>query len=484
MNILPFLLLLVAPVACLLSCQTSLQDSQTQAIRLHISPQHLPTDRIGFVEFNMLNYSEILMQSDSNNGQEALYLEFELPTPSFGNLKVGDISFPMYLKAGDEIEMAFQPWDATPIVTYSGPGAIANTYLAGSSGIVDRFYLRHPEFFRSDVHVFARMMDTLEQELAAYHQYFCDSSTLKKPLQKLFSSRNAIILLDLQFQFYEINHLAYVREDTLPDRIIHMLSSIPFDRRFSDLGMIEYARVLDLYLRAQFGSFFLKGKEGEERDSLINLLPSLTHDRILLIHPNAQIQELLCAKNLDYWLTLVGISPSLQLAYDNFQQAFPTSVFLPDLQKHYAEWNRISPGQPAPNIIGTTLQGDTLSLTDLKGQLVFVDVWASWCRPCIAEFSAYASLQAAFSQAENIQWLFVSIDKDSLAWKQAVSLHGNMEGRYIRELPNREKASIFHAYKLWGIPRYLLIDQAGRIVDIHAPSPSSGKLEEMIRKLL
>lgn len=434
--------------------------------------------------WNMLNYSEDLLQKDSIDRQGEGLLEFDLPGSRFAELRIGDVSSPVYLSPGNELLIRHTNSETSPAIHFSGKGAVPNVYLAGVSAIVNQFYGRHPEFWRTSPNFVSLIIDTLEQNLGDFHHHFCDTSGMEPHVQDLMATRNGLILTDLLLQFYEINHLAFADQDTLPDCLIQIASSIPFDRRWSEWGCIEYARVLDLYLRSHLGAPILKGKKGQDRDSLLQLLPRIVHDRILSLHSNPTIQELLCAKNLDYWLAMQGITPASTSIYEAIQERFPSSPFLQGLKEHYADWHRISRGQVAPDIIGTNLQGDTLHLTELKGHVVYIDIWASWCRPCIAEFPAYQDLQDALKEFQDLQYLFVSIDKDSQAWKQAVSAHGNMEGLHIQELVDLGEASIYEAYKLWGIPRYMLIDRMGNIIDNNAPSPSSAELEMMIREIL
>ena len=72
-------------------------------------------------------------------------------------------------------------------------------------------------------------------------------------------------------------------------------------------------------------------------------------------------------------------------------------------------------GQQAIDFTYTDINGDTLSLSDFKGKLVYVDVWATWCRPCRAELPALNLLEKDYHNKE-ILFVSVSVDKNKEEW--------------------------------------------------------------------
>jgi peroxiredoxin len=73
-------------------------------------------------------------------------------------------------------------------------------------------------------------------------------------------------------------------------------------------------------------------------------------------------------------------------------------------------------GQPAPALAGKTIDGDELSLADLRGQVVLVNVWATWCKPCTRELPELAKLHRERS-GQGFSVLGVSVDKRQLLGK-------------------------------------------------------------------
>ena len=76
----------------------------------------------------------------------------------------------------------------------------------------------------------------------------------------------------------------------------------------------------------------------------------------------------------------------------------------------------------APEISLQTLDGQTVNLSSLKGKVVLVDFWASWCGPCRKKHPEMVAL--ATEAADQLQIIGISIDEDQEAWKKAIREDG------------------------------------------------------------
>ena len=124
---------------------------------------------------------------------------------------------------------------------------------------------------------------------------------------------------------------------------------------------------------------------------------------------------------------------------------------------------------------------EVASLADFKGKLVYIDVWASWCKPCVGEIPHLKELEAKF-HGKNIEFVSISIDEDKEAWKSAVKAHDLKGVQLIAD--NAFKSQFISDYDINQIPTFLLIDKNGKIVDPNAPRPSDPQLVEVLEKLL
>jgi len=129
--------------------------------------------------------------------------------------------------------------------------------------------------------------------------------------------------------------------------------------------------------------------------------------------------------------------------------------------------------------------GKYFTFDDLKGKVVYVDYWASWCGPCRMEMPYSKQLHAMFDekQLKQIVFLYVSIDADENAWKNATQQLG-LEGKFGIS-PGNWTSEIAKFFKINSIPRYMLINKKGEIVNLNANRPSSGaEIYQDIIKLL
>ncbi len=140
-------------------------------------------------------------------------------------------------------------------------------------------------------------------------------------------------------------------------------------------------------------------------------------------------------------------------------------------------------GEISPKFVAyENFKGGTTSLEDLKGKYVYIDVWATWCGPCKAEIPFLKEVEKAY-HGKNIEFVSISVDKAKAheAWKQMVE-EKELGGIQLFA-DNDWKSEFVQAYKINGIPRFILIDPQGNIVSADAPRPSSNDLKVLFDEL-
>ena len=126
----------------------------------------------------------------------------------------------------------------------------------------------------------------------------------------------------------------------------------------------------------------------------------------------------------------------------------------------------------------TNLNGEAITFDEFKGKVVYVDVWASWCGPCRAEFPFSKQLHDRLTekQKKEIVFLYLSIDEKEETWKNALKTLA-----LFGEQGWSPRAAQY--FGIASIPRYMLIDKKGNVVDANAKRPSSadGILQDMLK---
>jgi len=129
------------------------------------------------------------------------------------------------------------------------------------------------------------------------------------------------------------------------------------------------------------------------------------------------------------------------------------------------------------------VDGKKFNLSDLRGKVLYVDIWASWCGPCRKQFPAAKELKSKLSKKElkNIVFLYISIDNTETVWKKAIDqlkiegTHAISKGGWGSEVTTK--------FDVRSIPRYFIFDKKGRAVNTNAPRPSDPQLLGVLRKL-
>ena len=181
---------------------------------------------------------------------------------------------------------------------------------------------------------------------------------------------------------------------------------------------------------------------------------------------------------------------SILAKYKNINDSVKNS-FKDNLNKSYAGFSEYVAqkqalknkfiGKPAPTFSMEDVNGKKVSSADLKGKNVYVDIWATWCGPCKAEIPSLKKLEEQYGN--DITFVSISVDepKDKEKWKEFVAEKG-LKG-YQLTTGSAWDSQFVKDLEVQGIPRFVLIDAQGNILDPDAPRPSSSEISGILSEL-
>ncbi|MDH7464162.1 TlpA disulfide reductase family protein [Chitinophagaceae bacterium 26-R-25] len=129
-----------------------------------------------------------------------------------------------------------------------------------------------------------------------------------------------------------------------------------------------------------------------------------------------------------------------------------------------------SPLKPAFSFTYPDQTGKMVSLKDFRGKVVLLDMWATWCGPCLMEIPSLKRLEKEL-EGENIAFVGVSMDEfsDKQKWLDKIKEKG-LEG--VQLIAGGMKSKIAADYSVEAIPRFMVFDKNGNVVTTDAPRPS------------
>jgi len=176
-------------------------------------------------------------------------------------------------------------------------------------------------------------------------------------------------------------------------------------------------------------------------------------------------------------LNLIHIAP--QLISDSSYLAY-----IRECKEFYTTANRPFPDKVLDNTWLKPIKEDqkiTLRqlLDKFKGKVLYMDFWASWCSACRQDIADSKDTKQFLSD-NKVEWIYISTDKDEMAWQNASIKDGTTNNQYL--LLDGANSNLAKLLNITSIPRYVLIDNKGKIVKSSAPRPYNKELKSVVEK--
>ena len=242
-------------------------------------------------------------------------------------------------------------------------------------------------------------------------------------------------------------------------------------------------RVYEAYLNTTPDSLFL--------DSISKMLEpvfnSFSKDYQKLTDETSEYIRNFIDENLSSFAALAAVqmlSPDKDIAYfikvaDALTAKYPDVENLKGFKLYVNSKKKLAIGMPAPEIMLNDKDGNLLSLSSLKGKIVIVDFWASWCKPCRTENPFVVSLYNKYKD-KGLDIFSVSLDLNKDAWLKAIAQDKLSWKNHVSDL-KQWQSPVVSLYGFEGIPFTCLLDKKGNIAGKNLRGP---ELEEKIKELL
>jgi len=411
-------------------------------------------------------YKEIEIDQDGSF-LDTLYIEYD---------GMYDIGCSIYLEKGKHVSFEIDYTDADNAV-FSGDLAQENNYLSESSKLRKEIFGDTKELYSLEEAEFLAKLQDADKKT----NELLENATFSSKHFKEKELRNIKYGNELNCGRYEYYHSYLTENDEFKvsygfpkkDKTIDLDNADDFD--FS----INYRTLVTESFQNVSNETFEKQIEELEEYSYYEMLGDISLE-LFKAKKSQNIKNHL-ARILNRYINLSN--DKSEIIYNELISNVTDEMFKIELTEKYDNIKALVKGNPSPKFNNyENHKGGTTSLDDLKGKYVYIDVWATWCGPCVGEIPFLKEVEEKYRN-KNIEFVSISIDdkKDYEKWKSFV-IEKEMEGVQLYA-DNAWKSEFVQKYAISGIPRFILIDTDGNIVSADAPRPSSEKLFELFDEL-
>lgn len=374
----------------------------------------------------------------------------------------------IYLGTGDQVEVNFvlSP-DKTMELLFAGDRAAENEYLQAFDAFQNSRMGYEPEMEALPFAAYKAKFDEKEQELQALLDKVADSE-----LKKEFAREQ-----HLSFQNRRLNY-SYA-----------LASRTKEEGQASDDDFAAFVKSIDVnnpdecdqYMMWDIITWYQESdpeykKENWELDYLERL------DRLV---SNQEMKNAFATDRVKSALR-AALGKPFDALMARYSQMCTDDSMRQEVAEEYAEYVRVytnlMPGKVAPDFELISDKGETLRLSDLYGQYLFIDVWATWCGGCVMEIPYMEKLQEHFANDKRIKLISISWDYTQKVWLDYLKKRPATWAQYIVDEENMDVMK--KEYRMTGIPRFLLLDPEGRIISIEFTCPSDPECVQMLEKAI
>lgn len=420
---------------------------------------HVETDNLKTVALYSTKDGDIQKEAETQVGTDGSYGFLIKPEkPGFYAIGSERMNFILYLKGGEEVNIDL----------------LENKAELNGKNTKENKALYKWEDYAADIRLksvfFNKTLSTYEDFFPEFTTFLEGMESLKKNLKSGNKEFDAMLqkLIDYETDYYAAIFLLTPRRKH-PERSqwLEYYKHIVSDEKFTNDDVLQYPYGIDMLTTYCSFAQYIAPKEGV--DYIDDCLTYLHNDRLKGEYViNKDFQRY---KSYDQYLNGV----------EKYGKYFVTSSLKARAEAVGTKLYDTRAGGIAADFTYPDVNGKMVSLSDFKGKVVLVDVWATWCGPCRGEIPHLKKLEEEM-HGKDVVFLGVSVDevKDKQKWLDFIEKEG-LKG--VQVLAGGW-SKITKDYKINGIPRFMVFDRKGNIVSVDAPRPSNPALKKMLENEL
>ncbi len=384
----------------------------------------------------------------------------------------------LYLEPGKTLELSINPAKFPEFEEFGGELGPINHYLQLADKLDRQTSIANEELFAKEVNTFIAFTDSVKKlKLQLLKEYTMKYTQLDSTfvlthktdiqygwaLQRLNYPGFFALLTGSFANLPDAYHPKYMAEVELNNS--QLLVSITYQKFLEEY--LDFKQSLYLDQNPKTSKLWFPESVARFRVILTEFTDTLVKDYVLLSSMNDHLDNF-GTEHLETFLT-------------NFEIHCQNEQYKALIQDKLERLKTLARGNPAPEFTAIDLNGETVSLSDYRGNLLYINLWASWSEWSLNEIPYWENLIAQFEPL-GVKFISISMDlpKDQNLWKYLIN-ENELSGIHLMQDPNspvwQEK------YFISDLPRYMLIDSEGNIIGVHAPRPSEN-MDQVLERLL
>jgi len=305
----------------------------------------------------------------------------------------------------------------------------------------------------------------LDKGVAKADEFSKSIKTKDAAFNKLLKLAVATDVEELTYTFFRMPRTVHPDKDVRPA----VIKTWQTDKKFTDPDLLKVANGLSL----MSNYFFYVSINSGDKPKRLDLTEAITHitDPALI---DVYLRDAVATSRMKIE-EYEKIAPSIK----PYMISDASKAFLLEYEKVLHK----SVGQKGLDFTYKDINDKPVSFSDFKGKFVYIDLWATWCGPCKAEIPHMKKIEEDY-HGKNIVFVSLSLDKpkDAQKWKDYVTKE-QLKG--IQLMADKDFGSdVAKNYEVNAIPRFLLFDTKGNIINADALRPSNPELRAQLDKLL
>lgn len=389
-----------------------------------------------------------------------------LSQSSYVKLRAGYSTIDMFLSQGDELTFTTDIASQDSPTVFTGESATIQQYIMAKNEEQTTLMQDYELFFGQEPETFISDINSLKERQIKILESSAFSEAFKKTELK------ALTLYNMNLKMHYVSNQKYLAggdDSMIPDGFLDDVEALNKD---NDANARQYN---SMYLEIVTND--LMNTLETKQDTVTPFLEGIVNELENYKSPTI--------KNHVISSMLFAFSPSegdIHIMKDRLLALVSDQKLEESITARYDVIKALIKGQPSPAFTYENFKGGETALNDLKGKYVYIDVWATWCGPCIGEIPYLKELEHKYED-KNIEFVSISVDTkdDYTKWRKMVTNKELGGTQLITE--NAFNSDFIERYAINAIPRFIIIDPEGNIVSADATRPSDAGIESTLDAL-